>query len=93
VLCICNVQADNPLRRILNYAADAFLSHLPIVYILTVVGRREVTEGEGGLVLRYIPVNFYIHIHRYTRIYAHTYQIVVMHARMSDSSYKTLLSE
>jgi hypothetical protein len=54
-----HVQADNPLRRILNYAADAFLSHLPIVYILTVVGRREAAEGEGGLVLRYTPV--YIH--------------------------------
>jgi hypothetical protein len=46
------LQADNPLRRILNHAADAFLSHLPIVYILTVVGRRDAAEGEGGLVLR-----------------------------------------
>src|SRR5262252_643908 len=34
-------RADNPVRRVLNYAADHFLSHIPIVYILTVVGRNE----------------------------------------------------
>jgi len=32
-------RADNPVRRVLNYAASHFLQHLPIVYILTVVGR------------------------------------------------------
>ena len=30
--------AENPVRSVLNYAADQFLSHLPIVYVLTVVG-------------------------------------------------------
>lgn len=30
-------RADTPLRRILNYASDHFLSQLPLVYVLTVV--------------------------------------------------------
>jgi nickel-dependent lactate racemase len=30
-------RADNPVRRVLNYAASQFLSSLPIVYVLTVV--------------------------------------------------------
>lgn len=42
-------RADTPLRRILNYAQDHFCKHLPLVYVLTVVGtndRRElVTRG------------------------------------------------
>ncbi len=37
-------RADNPVRAVLNYASDRFLAHLPIVYVLTVVGRR--TDGE-----------------------------------------------
>ncbi len=41
-------RADTPLRRILNYAQDHFCSHLPLVYILTVVG----TDGAGRLVTR-----------------------------------------
>jgi nickel-dependent lactate racemase len=32
-------RADNPVRNVLNYAADQFLRHLPIVYVLTVIGR------------------------------------------------------
>jgi nickel-dependent lactate racemase len=32
-------RADNPVRNVLNYASDHFLRHLPIVYVLTVVGR------------------------------------------------------
>jgi hypothetical protein len=32
-------RADNPVRKVLNYASDRFLEHLPIVYVLTVVGR------------------------------------------------------
>jgi nickel-dependent lactate racemase len=32
-------RADNPVRRVLNYAASHFLQNLPIVYVLTVVGR------------------------------------------------------
>jgi nickel-dependent lactate racemase len=41
-------KADNPVRAVLNYAAENFLGELPVVYVLTVVG-----EGEnGGLVVR-----------------------------------------
>ena len=32
-------RADNPVRRVLNYAASEFLGGLPIVYVLTVVAR------------------------------------------------------
>src|SRR5713226_9068200 len=32
-------RADNPVRRVLNYAASHFLGNLPIVYVLTVVSR------------------------------------------------------
>lgn len=42
-------RADTPLRRILNYAQDAFCQHLPLVFVLTVVGvtpeGRTVTRG------------------------------------------------
>ena len=41
-------RADNPVRRVLNYAADRFLGNLPIVYVHTVVGRGE----NGGLATR-----------------------------------------
>ncbi len=41
-------RADNPVRRVLNYAADRFLGNLPIVYVLTVVG----TDGQGKSVAR-----------------------------------------
>jgi nickel-dependent lactate racemase len=41
-------RAENPVRNVLNYAADRFLKHLPIVYVHTVVGRKE----DGGLVVR-----------------------------------------
>jgi nickel-dependent lactate racemase len=37
-------RADNPVRNVLNYAADHFLKHLPIVYVHTVVRRTD--EGE-----------------------------------------------
>ena len=32
-------RAENPVRAVLNYAAERFLKHLPIVYVLTVIGR------------------------------------------------------
>ena len=32
-------RAENPVRNVLNYASDHFLRNLPIVYVLTVVGR------------------------------------------------------
>jgi nickel-dependent lactate racemase len=41
-------RAENPVRNVLNYASDRFLRHLPIVYVLTVIGR----TGDGGLAVR-----------------------------------------
>jgi nickel-dependent lactate racemase len=41
-------KADNPVRSLLNYASSNFTSHLPIVYIHTVIGRDE----EGKLMVR-----------------------------------------
>jgi nickel-dependent lactate racemase len=41
-------RAINPVRNVLSYASDKFLRHLPIVYVLTVVGRR----ADGGLAVR-----------------------------------------
>ena len=41
-------RADNPVRRVLNYASDRFLANLPIVYVQTVVGR----AAQGGLATR-----------------------------------------
>lgn len=41
-------RADTPLRRILNYAQDNFCKHLPLLYILTVVG----AQPSGELVIR-----------------------------------------
>jgi nickel-dependent lactate racemase len=41
-------RADNPVRAVLNYAADSFLVDLPVVYVLTVVGE----DGDGGLAVR-----------------------------------------
>jgi nickel-dependent lactate racemase len=41
-------RAENPVRNVLNYAAEHFLKHLPIVYVLTVVGR----TAEGRLAVR-----------------------------------------
>ncbi len=42
-------RADTPVRRVLEYASLHFARHLPIVYVLTVVGRnargRRVTRG------------------------------------------------
>lgn len=42
-------QAQNPVRRLLNYASDNFCKELPIVYFQTVIGRDEAT---GKLVIR-----------------------------------------
>src|SRR5579862_206000 len=41
-------RAENPVRNVLNYASDKFLRHLPIVYVLTVVGRTH----DGQLAVR-----------------------------------------
>ncbi len=45
-------RADNPVRRILNYASDNFTKHLPILYIQTVVGK----DDTGKLVVRGIYI-------------------------------------
>ena len=41
-------RADTPVRAVLNYACDHFLRHLPILYVLTVVGRK----ADGELAVR-----------------------------------------
>ena len=41
-------RAENPVRHVLNYAADRFLRHLPVVYVLTVIGR----AADKGLPVR-----------------------------------------
>lgn len=41
-------RADSPVRRVLNYASDNFARRLPVVYILTVIGKNE----NGKLVMR-----------------------------------------
>jgi len=41
-------RTDNPVRRVLNYAAFHFLGGLPIIYVLTVVGRND----SGATVVR-----------------------------------------
>jgi len=41
-------RADTPVRRILNYAAEHFTKHLPIVYVHTVVG----ADARGKLCVR-----------------------------------------
>jgi nickel-dependent lactate racemase len=41
-------RADTPLRRILNYAQDHFCKHLPLLFVLTVIGPRD----DGTLAVR-----------------------------------------
>lgn len=41
-------RADTPVRKVLNYASEKFAGHLPIVYVLTVVG----TGDDGKLKTR-----------------------------------------
>jgi len=41
-------RADTPLRRILNYAQDHFCRHLPLLFVLTVIGPRD----DGSLAVR-----------------------------------------
>jgi nickel-dependent lactate racemase len=38
-------RADTPVRRLLNYASDHFLNHVPIVYVLTVVSTNQLGES------------------------------------------------
>lgn len=39
-------RANNPVRKVLNYASENFASHLPIIYVLTVIGH----DDQGHLV-------------------------------------------
>lgn len=41
-------KANNPVRSLLNFAATNFMSHLPVVYVQTVIGR----DNSGKLVIR-----------------------------------------
>ncbi len=41
-------KADNPVRKLLNYASEHFISHLPVVYVHTVVAM----DKNGKLVTR-----------------------------------------
>jgi len=41
-------KAENPVRGMLNYAATSFIPHLPVIYILTVIGHDDL----GKLVIR-----------------------------------------
>ncbi len=41
-------KANNPLRQLLKYASDNFIRHLPVIYVLTVIGR----NNAGKLVPR-----------------------------------------
>jgi len=41
-------RADNPVRRVLNYASEHFTQHLPLVYVQTVVGK----DADNKLVVR-----------------------------------------
>ncbi len=41
-------KADTPVRKLLNYASENFIPHLPVVYVHTVIGR----DDSGKLVVR-----------------------------------------
>jgi nickel-dependent lactate racemase len=41
-------RADTPVRKVLNYGSDHFARHLPILYVLTVVGK----DADGKLAIR-----------------------------------------
>jgi nickel-dependent lactate racemase len=41
-------RADTPVRKVFNYASEHFAGHLPILYVLTVVGK----DARGDLVIR-----------------------------------------
>jgi nickel-dependent lactate racemase len=49
-------RADTPVRRVLNYASENFANHLPIVYILTVLGKDK--NGKFGVCGLYVGDDF-----------------------------------
>lgn len=42
-------RADTPVRKVFNYASEHFIKHLPIVYVLTVVGATASGSAVRGL--------------------------------------------
>lgn len=74
-------RVENPVRNVLNYASDHFLRHLPIVYVLTVVGRMP----DGQLALRGLFVGddvecFYRAAHLSLRVNLETLDIPIQKA-------------
>lgn len=53
-------RTETPVRAVLDYAADHFTKNLPVVYVLTVVGR----EQDGGLALKGLYVGDDIEVFR-----------------------------
>ena len=49
-------KADTPVRKVLNYASDHFAKNLPIIYVLTVVGKN--VQGNFGINGLYIGDDF-----------------------------------
>lgn len=41
-------RADNPVRKLLNYASDHFIKDIPVIYVHTVIGR----NNDGKLVVK-----------------------------------------
>lgn len=41
-------RADNPVRKLLNYASENFIQKLPVLYVQTIIGK----DSEGNLVTR-----------------------------------------
>ncbi len=44
--------ADTPVRQVLNYASDHFLTHLPVVYVLTVLEQVSSSENQKEMATR-----------------------------------------
>jgi nickel-dependent lactate racemase len=53
-------KAENPVRSLLNYASEHFISHLPVVYVHTVISR----DKSGKLVIRGLYIGDDIEVFR-----------------------------
>ncbi len=53
-------KAESPVRSLLNYASEHFIKHLPVVYVLTVIGRDE----SGKLVIKGLYIGDDIEVFR-----------------------------
>jgi nickel-dependent lactate racemase len=49
-------RAETPVRKVLNYACENFINHLPIIYVQTVVGKDKIT---GDLKVRGLYIGDY----------------------------------